>query len=141
MNSRIPLARPHRLPPRLELTPLIDCVFLLLIFFLLTSSFSKQNMIQVNLPHIQGEQEAPPDASILTLQIDAAGKMLIDEKSLTIEDVKTYFTKLAETDPEQHIRILTDEAAPAGSVITALDEARQAGLSAVDIVGDNAQKK
>ncbi len=75
--------RPQRPePPDINLAPLIDVVFLLLIFFMVTTTFKDEVGIKVQLPQAQGEVAAEPRA--LTLVIDASGAFYVnDRKSRT----------------------------------------------------------
>jgi biopolymer transport protein ExbD len=137
MSSRIALVRPHRLPPRLELTPLIDCVFLLLVFFLLTASFSHQGAIDLELPAVSGEAADAAEPGILQVTINRDGSVLISDQTMTRDALKSFFVSMTAGDRVlPGVRIYADRQAPAGVVIETLDAARSAGLQRVEIAGE-----
>jgi len=75
--------RPKRPSAGIDMAPLIDIVFLLLVFFLLTSSF-KQPALPLKLPSAAEEGETPPEP--VTVSLDAEGRIAIDGVEITPED-------------------------------------------------------
>ena len=72
----------------ISLTPMIDVVFLLLIFFMVTTTFNKSTQIKIKLPEAQGET-AKPDKKTLILSIDADGKYYVNNKELVSQKLTT----------------------------------------------------
>ena len=70
-------------PLEISLTPMIDVVFLLLIFFMVTTTFSKETVIKVQLPQAEGQEaERHDQEQVLMVTIDKAGQYFINEKAL-----------------------------------------------------------
>ena len=94
----------------LSMSPLIDCVFLLLIFFLVTTML-KQDMREVehiNLPISRSSLEVPPDESMLPIAIDAEGEIFFEGEPTTIGQLLEELKIIEQNNPEQRIRLDTD---------------------------------
>lgn len=115
-----------------NLTPLIDVVFLLLVFFMLTSHFVKEETIAVELP--EAESGNPNEKELLEVALDAQGRILLHEHFVEPEALEDTLRKELSTRAEKIVRIRGDKAAVLGTAITVLDSARKAGAKAVDIV-------
>ncbi len=130
---------PRRRPEAsIELTPLIDVVFLLLIFFMVSTSFVREARIAVNLPEAAGDPldgEGEGDAA-LALAIDAAGRYAVNGRALADGEVATLigaFESLAGPDGGSHLLIAADANATHRAVVRAMDAARRAGIASIDI--------
>ncbi len=86
----------------LDLTPLIDVVFLLLIFFMLSSSFDETQWLDVQLPSINEQAVVESDNTPFVIGIDASGALLMQEQNigtLSNEALKKYLTEHLPKDP------------------------------------------
>jgi biopolymer transport protein ExbD len=86
----------------LDLTPLIDVVFLLLIFFMLSANFDQTNWLDVQLPSIDKNEITKTDAAPFVIGIDAGGALHMNEKNigtLNNEALKKYLTEHLPQDP------------------------------------------
>ncbi len=123
--------RPRRREsPEVNITPLIDVVFLLLIFFMVSTSFRHQFEISLDLPRATSEESGTP--SPLELLIDADGHYYLDGRRLVNdrrETLERALEKVAEGDRETPLVIAADAKTPHQAVITAMDAARRAGLT------------
>lgn len=115
----------------LNMTPLIDMVFILLIFFAVTSSFTKEAGVEVQRPsaHTAVVQE---QASIL-VGITSDGEIWIDKQVVDVRQVRRHVERLHAEHPEGSVVILADENARTGVVIEVLDQARLAGVENVAV--------
>lgn len=119
----------------INLTPLIDIVFLLLIFFMVSTTFDRQTKLKVQLPEASNESEQQLDAS-LVLAIDAKGKYYINDRQLVNTSLKTLKTALQKTigdDKDVAVVLRADAKTPHQSVVTAMDAALQLGLTRLSI--------
>lgn len=127
----------HRRKPSsdINLTPLIDVVFLLLIFFMVTTTFTKETRLVINLPESGGEPvEEPPQALELLITKDGSyslnGQNLINRETRTImaalQDASKGNTKLP-------LIITADANATHQSVVTAMDAASRLGFAQLNI--------
>lgn len=114
----------------INLTPLIDVVFLLLIFFMVSTTFTKETHLKVDLPEAVGEpglKQAEP----LEILIDAQGNYSVNDKALINNQAKTLkaaLLKIAEGNLERPLMLTADAKTPHQAVITAMDAAGQAGF-------------
>ena len=100
--------------PQIDLTPLIDCLFMLIIFFVLTMSFSRP-VLEIILPEAKNAEEHA-ERRELVLSVKADG-------SLWLGDEKTDL-KALDADPENLLNIFMDEKAPFASFVSVLDLAK-----------------
>ncbi len=139
MKPRIRLAERQRIRPRMDLTALVDCVFLLLIFFLLSSSFTRQKQLGLDLEPMSGGEETAPDPSALVWVIEKDGTLFLNEEPIAEENVRPRLAEAAERNTGTPMVITADRDAPAGRVLHLLDEARAAGLSSIELTGRTGQ--
>ncbi|MCB2263183.1 MAG: biopolymer transporter ExbD [Candidatus Thiosymbion ectosymbiont of Robbea hypermnestra] len=124
--------RPRRWEPSIiDLTPLIDVVFLLLIFFMVSTTFEKDTRIQVQLPEAQGEKASPEEPRALEITIDDAGFFYVDGRKLANRKLAGLQAAIAGVVGEQRelpVMIRADAQTPHQAVMTAMDAASRLGL-------------
>ncbi|MDY6943465.1 MAG: biopolymer transporter ExbD [Pseudomonadota bacterium] len=123
--------------PELNLTPLIDVVFLLLIFFMVTTSFIRDAELRIELPKASLEPQVTR-ADGLAVVIDQDGRFFINEQEVVNarpETLRQAMTKVA-GDNRGLLRVRADARASHQAVVTVLDVAGQLGFS--DIVIETA---
>ena len=119
----------------LDLTPLIDVVFLLLIFFMVSMTFDRETVLNVELPEASGEH-TESDVKVIDIQISVDGKYAINDKPLVDEQLKTLktaMTKISDGDTSIPLLISADRNAPHHAVVRAMDAAGQLGFSNLSI--------
>ena len=119
----------------LNLTPLIDVVFLLLIFFMVSTTFQKESEISLQLPKASEDPVEVP-AEQLEVVVNAAGKFFINDTELVNTDIETLRQALFDLTGGQRdvpITIRADAQTPHQAVVTAMDAAAQLGLSRMSI--------
>ena len=117
-------------PVGVNLTPLIEVVFLLLIFFMVSTSFTRENRMNISLPEADG-QAAVSDNEGITLQVNQGGVYAVDGKLLAASTIETLTEGLriqADGDFDQNLVIVADAEATHQSVITAMDVAGKLGF-------------
>jgi len=114
---------------QLDIAPLIDVVFLLLIFFMLTSSFISSKGIKVNLPTAISAK--PISLAELVIFMDKESKLTVDDKEITKEALAVKIKDVAEA--EGRILIKADKSAPLGRVVDIWDLCRDAGVENVNV--------
>ena len=120
----------------LEMTPLIDVVFLLLIFFLITTTFSKSQEahIPINLPTaVTGEKATSGEKVVLFITEDGTVELKGDEP-LRGETIEEQLSDLHQRKPESSVVLKGDENASHGKVIEVLDRIKETGFKKVDLV-------
>lgn len=116
-----------------NLTPLIDMVFLLLVFFMLTSHFVREESLPVDLP--SAESGAPlKDREVLEIVADAQSRLRIHNRIVEPEDLATALREALAGGDVHTVRLRGDRRATLDVTVTVLDAARSAGAEGVDIV-------
>jgi len=111
----------------LDLTPLIDVVFLLLIFFMVTTTFATQSGIGVKLPEATAQER--PSTEAVSISIKATGELFLDEKPVTREALRAGLKTLEQQrGAETVVVVRADESVAHGRVVEAMDAARTAGF-------------
>ncbi|NOQ13221.1 MAG: biopolymer transporter ExbD [Methyloprofundus sp.] len=117
-------------PLEISLTPMIDVVFLLLIFFMVTTTFSKETMIKVQLPQAAGQAAEKDNDKVLTLTIDKSGQYFINDKALNDRTKETLSKALQAYSQHKNIPLIinADANAPVQAAISVLDTAANIGF-------------
>jgi biopolymer transport protein ExbD len=115
----------------INITPLLDIVFIMLIFFVVTTSFIKEAGIEVNRPTAQ-TSERKEHASIL-IAITPSGEIWIDRRVVDIRSVRAAIERLRAENPEGAVVIQGDREAQIGLLVQVMDQVRKAGVSNVSI--------
>lgn len=117
--------------PDVNLTPMIDVVFLLLLFFMVSTSFIRESSLKVDLPEATGEAMVEQTQPI-DIVIQADGQFLVNGEALTVvnrESLKTVLRSAAGDNQDPHIIISADADAQYQHIVTAMDTAQQMGYS------------
>lgn len=122
------LRRRNQDPEDFQMAPMIDMVFLLLVFFMTVASVAKsQRQIQLDLPESE-ESKIPEDASDRgILSVDANGHYFIGDQARTLKEVKTAIRERIRRDPELQVQIRADQATEYAAVQKLLKAAAESG--------------
>lgn len=126
--------RPQSEEIAINLTPLIDVVFLLLIFFMVSTTFTKETQLKVDLPQATTDQVAQVD--MLEIIIKADGSFAVNDKALVNAQPKTLraaLLKESDGDLAAPLKISADASTPHQAVITAMDVAANLGFSQLSL--------
>jgi len=129
--------------PDVNLTPLIDVVFLMLIFFMVSTTFQKESVVKIDLPRASTDEEAVKD-EVVEVTVNAAGEYYINRARVLNRDPKTLkaaIIKHAGSNNERPFVIRADAKAPHQSVVTVMDVAGQLGFSRLSIPIERQQEK
>lgn len=130
--------RPERTDERVDinLTPLIDVVFLLLIFFMVSTTFDRHANLKVELPEA-GATKPQQQQDPVVISIDADGNYFINDRQLvntTLETLKIALRKtVADQEKDVPLVLRADARTPHQSVVRAMDAAAQLGLTRLSI--------
>lgn len=114
-----------------NLTPLIDMVFILLIFFMVTASFTKESGIEVDRPSAQSTIRQ--EQASLIISINKEGEIWIDNNKVDIRSIRAHIEQLHAQNPEGTVIIMADKNALTGATVDVLDQVRLSGVSNVAI--------
>lgn len=115
----------------INITPLIDMVFILLIFFMLTSSFMVLPGIKINLPKAV-TAEVIKDKNII-ITINNENVIYLNEKPITPSELTSYLEKLVQAKQEKPLLIKADKDTQLGIVVRIWDICRKVGVSQINI--------
>lgn len=119
----------------INLTPLIDVVFLLLIFFMVSTSFTRETQIELELPKAEGTP-LEIDVEVVEISVDSTGNFYVNKQALIntqIETVKRAIVKVSDGNTSLPLIISADAKAPYQAVITAMDAAGQEGFTNIQM--------
>jgi biopolymer transport protein ExbD len=131
----VKFSRRVRQDVEVNLTPLIDVVFLLLIFFMVSTTFTKETHLSIDLPEASSNSNHAADLQI-EISITREGNYAINGVALINREQSTLraaVEKVSEGDTAIPLVITADSATPHQSVVTALDVAGQLGFSRLSI--------
>lgn len=117
----------------LDLTPMIDVVFLLLIFFLLTSIFSRP-AIPLNLPAAASAKMQPEQELVVTVKRD--GSVLLNGQRLELPDLAAALEGHFGGAAQRSISLRSDRGIPFGRVVEVMDVAKQAGAETITVAAE-----
>ena len=124
----------HRRSSRVpNITPLIDIIFLLLVFFMLTSHFVQDDVLNIQLPETESGERLDEKKSIEII-INADGQWLYQGRTLKADVLYPVLEKDLSEREDKRVRIRGDKSSDLDSTVTLLDIARRAGATGVDIV-------
>ena len=114
-----------------NLTPMLDIVFIMLIFFIVTTSFVKESGIDISRPNAQTAQRR--DRGNILIAIAPNGEVWIDRHAVDIRSVRAVVERLRAANPEAAVVIQGDRAAQIGLLVEVMDQVRKGGISNVSI--------
>ena len=126
----------------INLTPLIDVVFLLLIFFMVTTTFTRETRMLISLPEAEADAMAS-EQTTLELLISKDGSYAVNGKSLINRDIKTIMAALKDAsagDNKMPLVITADALSTHQAVITAMDAAGRLGFETLNIATQQPQE-
>ncbi|WP_260291762.1 ExbD/TolR family protein [Sedimenticola hydrogenitrophicus] len=116
----------------LNLTPLIDIVFLLLVFFMLTAHFIEEERIDIRLPQASSSDPLP-DERYVTVTLAPDGRLLVDGIATDMAELAEVLRGALHSLGKQFVRLKGDRQADFGQAVQIIDAARLAGAEALDI--------
>ena len=128
--------------PSINLTPLIDVVFLLLIFFMVTTTFTRETLLQVNLPEAEAETQST-QTERLEIVVSRDGSFALNGQTLVNGQLETLLRGL-ELESKGNLNlpviIVADSEATHQSVVTAMDAIGQAGFTRLSIATQRSEQ-
>ncbi len=124
--------------PEIQMAPLIDVIFLLLIFYAVTTQFVADERLKLKLPEAKTAEDAGinRDERPPLVTIAADGSIWIDDKIVPDSELESRIKQLVERAPEDGIILKGDEGADYGVVVRVLDLARSAGAKGIQMSAD-----
>lgn len=120
--------------PEVQMAPLIDCVFLLLIFFLLATTLKKiEKELPLELPHSAAAIDMPEEPDLLIISVDRAGRKYIGAEPMGTRALHRYIRTAAKKNPKQRVRVDADELTKYRDVVEVIELCQFEGLRDVGL--------
>ena len=131
---RSPISQAVAEEEELNLTPMLDVVFILLIFFIVTANFIKEPGLEVNRP--DAETSTIQENAAILIAIGNNDDIWIDGRRIDVRQVKANVTKLLAENPQGSVVIQADEQASADAIIKVMDQSRDAGVYEISLASE-----
>lgn len=115
----------------INMTPMLDIVFIMLIFFIVTAVFIKEAGIEVIRPEAETAAEKPR-ANIL-VAISQAGEVWIDKRNVDVSSVRAIVEQMKEENPQGSVVVQADQTSTSNVVLDVLDQIKEAGITNIAI--------
>jgi len=132
--------RKKRIQSSPDITPLIDVVFLLLIFFMISTTFVHKPGIEITLPKASADLIKKRDKEI-RVSVARDGTIFVDDRMIGIEELKKVFSAAAGSGDRSTLIIKADENTMHGKVVEIMDSAKEAGITKLAIATQQRGKR
>ncbi len=122
----------------INITPMLDIVFIMLIFFIVTTSFVKETGIEVNRPNAQ--TAVRNERGNILIAITESGDIWMDKRKIDIRAVRANVERMLAERPEGAVIVQADKFSQAGVMVTVMDQVRLAGVENVSIAASKSTK-
>ncbi len=124
----------RRLGTRIDMTPLVDVAFLLLTFFMFTTSMSRPQTMEINLPPDANVKVEVPESSLLTLRINDKGDIFYSfgieaPKKVEHKDLRAFLREKAAANPKLIVVVKVDRMGKYDMMVNMIDELNQDGIT------------
>jgi len=131
MRHRFPFYRNEDEEAEINMTPMLDVVFIMLIFFIVTTSFVRETGVEVNRPLAESSEKLPQNAILIA--ITEHNQIWIDRHRIDTRAVRRNIERLLAENPDSSVVIQADQNAPTGTLINVLDQAKLAGAKKIAV--------
>ncbi len=128
--------RAQRDDTEINITPMLDVVFIMLIFFIVTASFVKQPGASVIKPG--AEQAIAINGATLLIGVKADGAIWIDNRRIELHEIRQMVERAKAENPEGRVVIMADRSSRIGLLTRIMDQVRLAGAEAVSVATEQA---
>ncbi len=115
----------------IDISPLIDCVFILLIFFIVTTVFVEETGIEVDKPQAASASDLEKESILIA--VSAGGKVVYGGADIGVSGVQPLVKRMTNKDEDMPVIVQVDEKAPSGIFVRVIDEAKLGGAKKVSV--------
>ncbi len=123
----------RRTESKLDMAPLIDMIFILLIFFLVTTSFSKESGVELKKPKLSPAQTESKRKTNVTVEVAHDNRIIIDGRVYDVRTVRAFMEQFLINAPKGTVVIASDKDSDIGRVIEVMDQCKLAGVINVSV--------
>ncbi len=120
----------------INITPMLDIVFIMLIFFIVTTSFIKETGIDPNRP--EAETAYKQERGNILIAINSVGDIWMNKRKVELAQVRQMVEQAKNESPESSVVIIADEKAATGVLIDLMDQIRMGGVSNIAVAAEQA---
>ena len=131
---RAPISQAVAEEEEINITPMLDVVFILLIFFIVTANFIKEPGLEVNRP--DSETAEPTENAAILIAVGNAGEIYMDGRRIDKRQGKANVVRLLAENPQGSVVIQADEKATADTIMAVMDGAREAGVYNISLASE-----
>lgn len=125
------LPTPKRRKVEVDIAPLLDMVFILLIFFVVTSTFTRETGVDVTKP--QAQSASTLEKENILIAITREGTVHINERQVDIAGLKDVIGQIIQRNPDREAVIIADRGSQTGSLVQVIDACNLSGVKKVSI--------
>lgn len=115
--------------PNIDLTPVIDMVFMLLIFFLVATTFHQaEREMQIALPEARAAGPIALTLREIVINVDAAGRVIVSGREMSHESLSAMIAEAAKNNPEQKVTVRGDRNTAYAAIVRVLDICKGSGI-------------
>ncbi len=128
----------HQDETEINITPMLDVVFIMLIFFIVTTSFVKEAGIDVSRPTANTAE--PKAKGNVMIAIRDNGEVWMNKRSIEVRAVRANVERAHAENPEGSVIIIADRAAPTGILVDVMDQVKLAGVDAISVAAEKPER-
>ena len=131
------MSRKHKLrqstddESEIDLTPMLDVVFIMLIFFIVTASFVKESGLEVNRP--ESQKSDPSDIQNIVVSVSASGEIWLNDRRIDIRAVRANIERMRAEEPKAAVIVKAHNKSKTEVYAAVIDAAKEAGASGVSL--------
>jgi biopolymer transport protein ExbD len=118
----------------IDMTPMLDFVLNMLIFFIVTTTFVKATGMEVNIPNAQSSSNQ--ENSNIFVAITAKGEVWIDKREVDVHSVRAIIARLHAENPDSAAVVQADSGASTGTLVQVMDQIRMAGVEKIAVASN-----
>lgn len=126
----------HEDEAEINITPMLDVVFIMLIFFIVTTSFVKETGVPINRPSAQSAQKVKKGNILIAIK--DTGKIWINKREVDLRAVRAVVEKMHAESPEGSAVIIADKGSRTGDLVTVMDQIKAANVEKISIAATQA---
>lgn len=119
----------------IDISPLIDMVFILLIFFMVTATFVKDMDLDINRP--KATSSTPSSSKAIRIFVDKSGETYLNGQPVRTWVIQSRLRELLRSSAQSSVLVVTDENVPSGKLIEVVDQCRLSGASDVGVITES----
>jgi len=122
----------------INITPMLDVVFIMLIFFIVTTSFVKETGVEISRPSSSQAKEVKKGNILVAIKDD--GAIWINKQQVDIRAVRSRVEKMHAENPEANAVIIADRGSRTGDLVEVMDQIKSAGVPGISIAAEKGER-